>query len=177
MNHRLKSLVPVLAASAFLAACGSSSSSSTQSASQPHASSSAIVKTASNSKLGGTILVDDHGMTLYRLTAEQNGRFICTSACLQVWHPFAVKGGEAPTGVNSLGTIKRPDGTTQVTYKGEPLYTFGQDKAPGEAKGQGVKDVGTWTTVRVAGSGSSTSSSAAASSTTASSSSSGMYGY
>jgi hypothetical protein len=34
------------------------------------------VKTASNSL--GTILVDSQGMTLYHLSGEQNGKFICT---------------------------------------------------------------------------------------------------
>ena len=47
----------------------------------------------------------------------------------------------------SLGTVKRPDGTEQVTYKGMPLYTFAQDRAAGEANGQGIKDVGTWRAV------------------------------
>jgi hypothetical protein len=30
-----------------------------------------------------------------------------------------------------------------------PLYTFAEDRAPGEAKGQGIKDVGTWKAVTV----------------------------
>jgi len=51
--------------------------------------------------------------------------------------------------VGSLGTVKRPDGTEQVTYKGEPLYTFAQDKEAGEANGQGIKDVGTWSAITV----------------------------
>jgi hypothetical protein len=46
--------------------------------------------------------------------------------------------------VGSLSTVKRADGTVQVTYKGMPLYTFAQDHAPGEANGEGLKDVGTW---------------------------------
>ena len=29
-----------------------------------------------------------------------------------------------------------------------PLYTFAQDQQPGDAKGQGLKDVGTWNAVR-----------------------------
>ena len=43
-----------------------------------------------------------------------------------------------------LGTIKRPEGGTQVTYKGRPLYRFGADTKAGEANGEGIKDVGIW---------------------------------
>jgi hypothetical protein len=49
--------------------------------------------------------------------------------------------------VPSLGVIKRPNGVEQVTYKGQPLYTFAQDTAPGMANGQGIKDVGTWSVI------------------------------
>jgi predicted lipoprotein with Yx(FWY)xxD motif len=88
-------------------------------------------------------------MTLYSLSGEQGGKFICsTTACTGIWHPLTVSAGETPSGkVASLSTVKRPDGTTQVTYKGMPLYTFAQDQKPGETNGQGVKDVGTWTAV------------------------------
>ncbi len=44
-----------------------------------------------------------------------------------------------------LGTIKRPDnGRRQVTFDGRPLYTFDEDAKAGDAKGQGIKDVGVW---------------------------------
>lgn len=156
MRSTLKFVLPALVASLTLAACGSSSSGSGSSSqattsSSPQATNAssggaATVKTASNSTLGATVLVDTNGMTLYHLTGEQGGKFICTSAaCVGVWHPVT----GAPAGVSSLGTVKRPDGTTQVTYKGLPLYTFAQDQHPGEAKGQGVKDVGTWEAVTV----------------------------
>jgi predicted lipoprotein with Yx(FWY)xxD motif len=89
-------------------------------------------------------------MTLYRLTGENGGKFICTSsACTAVWHPLTVAAGTTPSGVAAIATVKRPDGTTQVTYKGAPVYTFAQDQQPGEDKGQGLKDVGTWTVVTV----------------------------
>jgi predicted lipoprotein with Yx(FWY)xxD motif len=160
LRNAMKFLIPTLAASVLLAACGSSSSSKSASSAaetQPAASqtssgtSGALVRTASNSKLGTTVLVDAHGLTLYHLSAEQNGKFICTStACVQVWHPLTAPAGSTPSGsVESLGTVKRPDGTEQVTYKGEPLYTFAQDKEAGEANGQGIKDVGTWSAVTV----------------------------
>jgi predicted lipoprotein with Yx(FWY)xxD motif len=98
------------------------------------------------------VLTTTQGLTLYSLSAEQGGRFICTSgACTQLWHPLSASG--APSGVASLGTVARPDGTRQVTYKGMPLYTFAQDQRPGDVKGQGFKDVGTWGAVTVAGAG------------------------
>lgn len=163
MRQSIKLLVPTLAATILLAACGGSSKSSTgttsatttatnAASSQSAAGSGAVVKTASNSSVGGTILVDSQGMTLYHLSGEQNGKFICTSsACVGVWHPLTVSAGSTPTGVSSLATVKRPDGTVQVTYKGTPLYTFAQDTAPGQVHGQGIKDVGTWSAVTVSG--------------------------
>jgi predicted lipoprotein with Yx(FWY)xxD motif len=134
------------------------------------------VKTASNAKLGSTVLVDAQGMTLYALSAERNGKFICTSsACVSVWHPLTVSSSSKPTGAaGSLGTIKRPDGTSQVTYKGIPLYTFAQDTAPGQANGQGVKDVGTWNAVTTSAA---KASAPAPATSTSSSSSGGGYAY
>ena len=37
-----------------------------------------------------------------------------------------------------LGTIKRPDGMTQATYNGHPLYTYVGDTAPGQAFGNNL---------------------------------------
>ncbi|MGA2321910.1 MAG: hypothetical protein ABSG95_14440 [Solirubrobacteraceae bacterium] len=105
---------------------------------------------ARNSSVGATVLVNAQGMTLYTLSGEGNGRFICTSAaCLQVWHPLSTTVAKPSGSGGSLGTVTRSDGSLQVTYKGMPLYTFAQDRMPGEANGQGVKDVGTWSAVTV----------------------------
>ncbi len=156
MRHLLKLPIPAIAASLLLAACGSSSSSnttssaaSTQPAAQTSSSSSSAVVVKSASSSLGTILIDSQGMTLYHLSGEQNGKFICTSsACVGVWHPLLAPSSGAPSGeVGSLGTVKRPDGTVQVTYKGTPLYTFTGDQQSGETRGQGIKDVGTWSVV------------------------------
>ena len=176
----MKFLVPTVAASALLAACGSSSKSSNTTnapAATTPAAAATVVKSAANAKLGSTVLVDAQGLTLYRLSGESAGKFICTGGCLSVWHPLAASGGAAPTGVASLGTVARPDGTTQVTYKGQPLYTFAQDSAPGDAKGQGIKDVGTWNAVTIAASTSSTATKSTPSSSGAAAPAKGGYGY
>jgi predicted lipoprotein with Yx(FWY)xxD motif len=172
MRPTLKILVPAVFASVILAACGSSSkgsaSSSSATAAAPSSAAassegaSSLVKTASNATLGATVLTDARGMTLYRLSGEHAGKFICTSTgCLGVWHPLSASAGSTPAGsVGSLGTIKRPDGTEQVTYKGMPLYTFASDQQPGQAKGEGLKDVGTWNAVKASASSASSASSA-----------------
>ncbi len=41
-----------------------------------------------------------------------------------------------------LGTIKRSDGTTQVTSAGWPVYTFVEDKKPGADNGTDSKAFG-----------------------------------
>jgi predicted lipoprotein with Yx(FWY)xxD motif len=174
-------IIPAVAVSSLLAACGSSSSSSSTpaaSASQPSSGAgTAVVKTASVSSLGASVLVDAQGRTLYHLSGEQNGKWICTSsACVKVWHPLAAPTGGAPSGsVGSLGTVTRPGGAMQVTFKGMPLYSFDGDTKPGEAKGQGIKDVGVWTAVTAHGAAASQP--APATSTQSSSSGGGGYGY
>jgi predicted lipoprotein with Yx(FWY)xxD motif len=138
-----------------------------------------LVKTASNSKLGATVLVDARGMTLYHLSGEQNGKFICTSAtCVKVWAPLKANSSGTPSGtVGSLGKIKRPDGTEQVTYKGMPLYTFAHDMSPGQANGEGIKDVGTWTAVTTSAATTGAATTSIPAPTTSSSSGGGSYGY
>ncbi len=175
MRSSVKLLLPALAASLTLAACGSSTggsgyssqggTTSTNATPSSGGEGGAVVRSAPNATLGATVLVNAGGMTLYSLSAERNGRFICTtSACLNVWHPLSASGGAPSGSVGSLGTVRRPDGTEQVTYTGMALYTFAGDQRPGDAKGQGIRDVGSWAAVTV---GSGSSSGASVSSTTA----------
>lgn len=91
-----------------------------------------------------TVLTNTKGLTLYTLSGETNGKFICTGACLKAWPPLLVAAGTTPKGPVKLGTIKRPEGKTQVTYKGMPIYTFSGDSRKGEANGEGLRDVGVW---------------------------------
>jgi predicted lipoprotein with Yx(FWY)xxD motif len=120
------------------------------------------VQTTHNAQLG-TVLVNHQGMTLYALSAEKHGRFVCTSAdvpgtstpCVSIWRPLTASAGQSLGGsVQHLGTVMRP-GTSamQVTYRGMPLYTFAEDHSAGQAKGNGFHDVGTWHAVTVGGSG------------------------
>ena len=103
-----------------------------------------VAERADNTTLGKTILTTTRGRTLYSLSAETKGRFICTGACLSTWHPLVVPSGVKPTGPVKLGTIERPEGKTQVTFKGRPLYSFSGDSKSGDVNGEGIKDVGTW---------------------------------
>jgi predicted lipoprotein with Yx(FWY)xxD motif len=103
-----------------------------------------VASKAENPTLGKTVLTTAKGQTLYSLSAEKNGRFICTGSCLSAWHPLRVPSGTRPTGPVKLGTIERPEGGTQVTYRGKPLYRFSGDAKAGDANGEGIKDVGTW---------------------------------
>ena len=111
-----------------------------------HARSGATLRvaTAQNATLGKRILVTTKGRTLYSLSAETRGRFICTGACVSNWPPLILRGGARAVGVRGLGAIRRPDGRRQVTYKGKPLYRFYLDAKKGDAKGEGFRDVGTW---------------------------------
>ena len=114
-----------------------------------------VVMTATNKTLGKKILVNRKGMSLYSLSVERRGRFVCTTrACLSLWKPLTIARRAVATGVAHLSVVERPDGRRQVSYRGGPLYTFVDDKAPGDVKGNGFKDVGIWRVATVsAGSG------------------------
>ena len=111
-----------------------------------------VVKERMVESLGKIVLTNNAGHTLYSLSVEKNGRFICADkSCLALWHPLVVPAATKPIGPAPLGTVKRPDGRIQVTYKGRPLYAFDEDRKPGEANGEGFKDVGTWHAATPAG--------------------------
>lgn len=93
----------------------------------------------------GRVLVDSRGLTLYDFHKDQGSRSACYGACATAWPPLTTKGKpEAGEGAmaSKLGTTRRKDGTTQVTYAGHPLYTYTADTKPGEAKGNDVDAFG-----------------------------------
>jgi predicted lipoprotein with Yx(FWY)xxD motif len=96
-------------------------------------------------RLHKTVLTNTKGLTLYTLNGETRGKFICvTRTCLKAWPPLLVAPGTRPKGPVRLGTIRRPEGRIQVTYKGMPVYTYFGDSRKGEANGEGLRDVGVW---------------------------------
>lgn len=93
----------------------------------------------------GSVLVDDQGRSLYVFTSDtqNSGTSACTDACATAWPPLTSTGElTAGEGLDQslLGTITRPDGTTQVTYNGWPLYAYQGDAGPGDTAGQGVNN-------------------------------------
>jgi predicted lipoprotein with Yx(FWY)xxD motif len=103
----------------------------------------ATVKTR-HGKLG-TFLVDGKGRTLYLFEKDKSAKSTCSGACATAWPPLTTTGKPKASGsakASLLGTSKRSDGTTQVTYKGHPLYFFIQDKKAGDTKGQRVDGFG-----------------------------------
>jgi predicted lipoprotein with Yx(FWY)xxD motif len=93
----------------------------------------------------GKILVDDRGRTLYDFAADKSTASTCYGACASLWPPLTVS--RAPkagpqTRASLLGTTKRTDGTTEVTYNGHPLYYFAGDAKPGATTGQDINEFG-----------------------------------
>lgn len=93
----------------------------------------------------GQVLVDSAGHTLYDFDRDRGTASSCYGACEAAWPPLLTTGEpHASNGAQEglIGTSERRDGSEQVTYAGRPLYTFGGDKAPGEANGNGVEAFG-----------------------------------
>ncbi len=114
--------------------------------------SAAVVDLGQNSTLG-SFLVDSKGITLYLFTKDTPNTSNCYAGCIGYWPPLLTNGAPvAGPGVNAslLGTTKRSDGTTQVTYNGWPLYYYVSDKAAGDTTGENVQNV--WFVITPAGS-------------------------
>jgi predicted lipoprotein with Yx(FWY)xxD motif len=104
----------------------------------------ATVKTGTSSL--GRIVVDGQSHTLYLFQKDKGAKSSCSGACAQNWPPLLTKGApKAGPGAKAslLGTTKRADGTTQVTYNKHPLYTFkGDANKVGATKGEGLDAFG-----------------------------------
>jgi len=92
----------------------------------------------------GDVLVDSEGAALYTADQEAEGRVLCTRSCADTWIPLTLPGGREPTGPDEvsdeLGVAERPEGERQLTFGGQPLYSFADDPAAGEVTGDGLSD-------------------------------------
>jgi len=135
----------LLAAGLLLAACGGgtgygSASGSGNSPETTQAAQGAVGQSVHTGKTDfGKVLVDSNGKTLYAFAADSPGRSNCTGSCLQYWPAAKASGAVSHSSdvTAKLATIKRSDGTTQLTVDGWPVYTYAADSGPGQATGQG----------------------------------------
>lgn len=172
MHKPTTGLIAVLGASALLVAgCGSSSKSASTSAASaypttteqssnaaatttpttttptttPATGSGVVVAVKHSGKLGTVLAAGSKKLTVYMFEGDKGAGSSCSGACASVWPPVTTSGSPKVSGAATsadLGTITRSDGTTQVTYKGHPLYFFAKDKDSGDAYGEGVHGFG-----------------------------------
>jgi len=147
----------------FTAACGGSGSGAQNSsgpygsattASPAKAAAAGAQVEAASSPLG-RILVDGSGRTLYLFQQDTSTASTCDGACATSWPPLTTTGnpqaGDGAT-TGKLGTTKRSDGKTEVTYNGHPLYYYAGDTQPGDTSGQGLDQFGAeWNVLSPAG--------------------------
>jgi predicted lipoprotein with Yx(FWY)xxD motif len=90
-------------------------------------------------------LVDQDDHPLYYLISD-NGNWVstCYSNCLDNRKPFYVENiiVSSPLNQNDFKIITRGDGTSQIIYKGWPLYSY-----VGDEKGKAKGIVGLWNVV------------------------------
>jgi predicted lipoprotein with Yx(FWY)xxD motif len=138
------------ALAAIVAGCGGGSQSGMASAGSaypaaaPASKPAAATVAAAHTKLG-TVLANAQGRTLYLFEKDKGTASSCYGACASVWPPLTT-GAKAVAGSGiataKLGTSKRTDGKTVVTYSGHPLYTYAGDAKTGDVKGQGLDQFG-----------------------------------
>jgi predicted lipoprotein with Yx(FWY)xxD motif len=102
----------------------------------------------------GRVIFTGENRAIY-LFAKDHGTSRCYGACAKAWPPVLTKGKPlAGQGIDVklLGSIRRKDGTRQVTYAGHPLYRFTNDKKAFQITCQNVSQFGAkWLVITPAG--------------------------
>jgi predicted lipoprotein with Yx(FWY)xxD motif len=114
----------------------------TMAAARPTAGSATI--TTARTGLG-RIIVDTRGRSLYLFEKDTKGRSACSGLCATYWPPLLTSGKSAAVNgakPSLVGSIRRADGSRQVTYAGHPVYFFSGDTKRGQTNGEGLKDFG-----------------------------------
>lgn len=78
----------------------------------------------------GPILYDASGQAIYLFDVERSTRPKCYGDCAKAWPPVLTTGkprAEGSARSDLLGTTRRSDGSTQVTYAGQPLYFYAHE--------------------------------------------------
>jgi predicted lipoprotein with Yx(FWY)xxD motif len=94
---------------------------------------------------GTTVLTNAKGFTLYSFAPDTPAASKCYGSCAVYWPPVTGTAAASPGVPGRIGTIKRTDGSEQLTYNGHPLYTYIADTAPGQARGNNINlNGGVW---------------------------------
>lgn len=78
----------------------------------------------------GKVLFDRAGQAIYLFDKEKSDESECYDECAAEWPPVLSEADpKAGKGIDEglLGTTKRDDGKTQVTYNGHPLYFYAHE--------------------------------------------------
>ncbi|HEY2579919.1 MAG TPA: hypothetical protein VGI74_26700 [Streptosporangiaceae bacterium] len=101
---------------------------------------------------GVKVLTNAQGRTLYWFARDTATASNCYGSCAAYWTPVTGKPTASAGVTGKLGTIKRTDGSTQVTYNGHPLYTYIGDGGPGQERGNKLNiNGGLWYVVPASG--------------------------
>lgn len=85
----------------------------------------------------GRLFTNKEGMTLYTYAKDGGHSSTCLEDCLELWTPLYAK--EGAKGMGLFSVFKRKDGPWQWAYKRRPLYTWKEDRRPGDIRGHGYK--------------------------------------
>jgi predicted lipoprotein with Yx(FWY)xxD motif len=101
---------------------------------------------------GTTILTNAKGFTLYSFAPDTPATSKCYGSCAVYWPPVTGTAAAGQGLPGRVGTIRRTDGSHQITYNGHPLYTYIGDSAPGQARGNNLNlNGGLWHEVPASG--------------------------
>jgi predicted lipoprotein with Yx(FWY)xxD motif len=97
---------------------------------------------------GMKVLANGKGFALYSFAPDTPTTSKCYGSCAAYWPPVIGTSAAGSGLPGKTGTIKRTDGSLQLTYNGHPLYTYIGDSSPGQATGNNINlNGGLWLVV------------------------------